>query len=207
MKRKQKRKQKDLTVNDLANQLALIQFGVFAKMTGNEDVRAIGEFMVSAIEGKQGPEQMRRVIRVLEPMCAAPPWSPNGEGGENGPVALYRELCAAAVARLRLLCAEGAEQTVLYCPNIEHEVRGTSIRGDVVQGHLGGGYGTSMYDFHGEYPIDGMACRKSTIAVLVPGREPVPLFDYCREHGIVVVCQRCGEDITYQAEYGCGRGT
>ena len=189
-------------MDEVTRQLALIQFGVFAKSPHDSDVRAICQFMVSALEGKESVEAMRRVIQALEPFCSLRPGeAANGEGPESA----MRGLCASVVAQLKALCVEDTKRSFIYYPEIKHEVRGTSIKGEVVQGHLGCTYGTSLYEFHYEYPIEGAGCAKDSIIVLIPGSEPVPIFDYCREDGLVVVCNRCGEEITYTCDFDCGR--
>lgn len=72
------------------------------------------------------------------------------------------------------------------------------------RGRLGGGYGTSLYESHYEYPVDGTGLQKDLIFVVEGSETRTPIFEWCRNSGAVVVCTRCGDDITYQINrFGC----
>jgi hypothetical protein len=89
------------------------------------------------------------------------------------------------------------------------------VPGAVRRGALRCTYGTSLYEFHLEYPIDGFGVRKDLISVIADDGARWPIFDWCKTHGIIVFCNRCWLDITCEvsrdcpwrkAKYGAGRG-
>lgn len=61
----------------------------------------------------------------------------------------------------------------------------------------------SIYEFHCEYPIEGYGVRKDRISVITRSGEPVPLFDWCEMQDIIVYCNRCGLEITYEVSKNC----
>ena len=45
-----------------------------------------------------------------------------------------------------------------------------------------------------------MGVRKDLIVVVGSDGSKTPLFDWCRERQVTVVCNRCGQDITYEVD-------
>jgi hypothetical protein len=123
--------------------------------------------------------------------------------------ALVRSTAASVLAHLQGLCAPPGGESFIYHPVLPFQVEGPATGdGELVRGDLGCSYGTSMYDFHCQYPIVnedgcGVGCRKDGIVVLLPDGVRQPLFEYCRERRIRVTCNRCGQDITYETESTC----
>jgi hypothetical protein len=88
------------------------------------------------------------------------------------------------------------------------EVRAVDDAGELHVGTIKTTYGTSLYDFHYEWPIDGMGVRKDLIEVFPPDGGPaVPILDWLRKEGRVIFCYRCGGILSDRVERGCpGRG-
>ena len=67
------------------------------------------------------------------------------------------------------------------------------------RGRLACGYGTSMYDWHREVPIEGSGIPLSAALVVEldgAGNEiKTPYLEWCRNLGLIVRCGRCGLDI------------
>ena len=67
------------------------------------------------------------------------------------------------------------------------------------RGHLRCGYGTSMYDFHVEVPLEGTGVPLDAALVVeldADGNEvKTPYLEWCRRLGLKITCTRCGEDI------------
>ncbi len=76
-------------------------------------------------------------------------------------------------------------------------------RNEVLRGPLTCTYGSSLYEFHWEYPIKGFGVRKDLIAVITRDDTRVPLFDWCRANDLIVFCNRCGLEITYEVSKNC----
>lgn len=53
------------------------------------------------------------------------------------------------------------------------------------------GYGTSMYDFHSEWPIDGTGIEKHRITLL-DGEEWLPIPEWLKRHRLIMRCTCCG---------------
>lgn len=75
--------------------------------------------------------------------------------------------------------------------------------GRLLRGALKCTYGTSLYEFHWEYPIEGFGVRKNLITAIADDGARVPLLDWCRENDVIVFCSRCGLDITYEVSRDC----
>jgi hypothetical protein len=75
--------------------------------------------------------------------------------------------------------------------------------GALLRGALTCTCGTSLYEFHWEYPIEGFGVRKDLIVVVANDGTRVPLLDWCRENDVIVFCSRCGLDITYEVSKDC----
>ena len=50
----------------------------------------------------------------------------------------------------------------------------------VIRGAIKSGYGTSLYDFHREYPIEGFGIRKDLISVFTDENEKIPMMEWCK---------------------------
>jgi len=73
----------------------------------------------------------------------------------------------------------------------------------LIAGKIKSGYGASIYEFHWEYPIEGMGVRKDLISVITDEDERIPLLGWCRQNDLIVFCNRCGLDITYEVSKDC----
>ncbi len=60
-----------------------------------------------------------------------------------------------------------------------------------------------IYEFHYEYPIEGIGVRKDLISVISNSDSKIPLFDWCEANDIIVYCGRCGLDITFEVAQNC----
>jgi len=94
-----------------------------------------------------------------------------------------------------------------YFPRIA-KVEGPSFhkKDELIRGALGCGdanVGFSLYDFHWEYPIEGFGVKKDLISVIMDDNSKKPLLDWCEENDIVVFCNRCGLEITYEVSKNC----
>lgn len=89
------------------------------------------------------------------------------------------------------------------------EVRAVDEKGDLHMGKIKTTYGTSLYDFHYEWPIDGTGVRKDLIEVFPPdGGPPQPILEWLRKEGRIIMCYHCGGILSDRVELqGCaGRG-
>lgn len=77
------------------------------------------------------------------------------------------------------------------------------IMNKLMVGAISPGYGTSLYEFHWEYPIEGAGIRKDLISVITEKNERIPIMDWCEQNDIIVFCNRCGLDITYKVSKDC----
>jgi hypothetical protein len=76
-------------------------------------------------------------------------------------------------------------------------------KNETLRGALKCGYGTSLYEFHWEYPIEGFGVRKDLIEVIMIDNVRKPLLDWCEENDIIVFCNRCGLEITHEVSRNC----
>ena len=70
-------------------------------------------------------------------------------------------------------------------------------------GTLKTGYGTSLYEFHYEYPIEGFGIKKDLIKVITSENKIIPMLEWCKENDIIVFCNRCGLEITQEVNKDC----
>jgi hypothetical protein len=112
-----------------------------------------------------------------------------------------------AARLLRLLCriTEGAP-TVFSCyPALRQPVlvASSTTSGTYTLGQLRTTWGTSMFEAHIEYPVDGMGTPKDRIYVDVDGTRVVSLLEFLVSSSIVVTCHRCGVDVTTETAGSC----
>jgi len=62
---------------------------------------------------------------------------------------------------------------------------------------------SSDYEYHLEYPIEGVGVRKDLISVVESDGTRSPLLDWCSDEKVFVFCGRCGKDITFEVSRGC----
>ena len=98
----------------------------------------------------------------------------------------------------------GGQKLFAYYPKLKL-AEGTDERYPerILQGTTKTGYGTSLYEFHREYPIEGIGIRKDNISVITADNQKIPLLEWCKQNEIVVYCNRCGLDITYEVSKNC----
>jgi len=102
------------------------------------------------------------------------------------------------------LCAPDDRTVYQYYPELDDvEAPHPEEEGKTIRGPLKCGYGTSLYEFHYEYPIEGAGVRKDLITVVEPDGTRTTIFDWCRENNVVVYCNRCGQEITYEVSLDC----
>lgn len=70
-------------------------------------------------------------------------------------------------------------------------------------GALKTGYGTSLYEFHYEYPIEGIGIKKDLIKVITSENDRIPMLEWCKQNDIIVFCGRCGLEITQEVSKDC----
>jgi len=76
-------------------------------------------------------------------------------------------------------------------------------RNKMITGSLRHNQFLSIYNFHWEYPIEGFGVKKDLISVISQDKGKVPLLDWCQENDIIVFCNRCGLEITYDVSRSC----
>lgn len=89
------------------------------------------------------------------------------------------------------------------------EVRAVDEDGKLHIGTIKPVYGTSHYNFHYEWPIDGDGVRKDLIEVFPPEGGPAePILQWLRKRGKTIFCYHCGGILSDRVERnGCpGRG-
>jgi hypothetical protein len=105
--------------------------------------------------------------------------------------------------RLSLQSPEG-QKFFKYFPRVKRaEGFASRVRNKLMVGEIKPGYGASLYEFHWEYPIEGAGVRKDLISVITDNDERIPLLDWCRQNDLIVFCNRCGLDITYEVSRDC----
>ena len=77
------------------------------------------------------------------------------------------------------------------------------VRNKMIVGAFKTGYGSSLYEFHWEYPIEGIGIKKDLISVIIDENERIPMLEWCKLYDIIVFCNRCGLDITYEVSQDC----
>jgi hypothetical protein len=61
----------------------------------------------------------------------------------------------------------------------------------------------SIYEFHWEYPIEGFGVQKDKISVITEKGIRIPLLDWCINNDLIIFCNRCGLEITYDVSRNC----
>lgn len=98
----------------------------------------------------------------------------------------------------------GGQKFFRYYPKLKR-VEGCKdqVGNKIIIGALKPGYGTSLYEFHWEYPIEGIGIKKDLISVISDENTKIPMLDWCKQNDIIVFCNRCGLDITYEVSKEC----
>ena len=71
------------------------------------------------------------------------------------------------------------------------------------QGTITGPY-ANLYEFHQEWPIDGMGCGREQVS-LRDGEDWVPGLQWLESQGAIVICTRCGAVLDEDCEAWCPR--
>lgn len=138
-------------------------------------------------------ETLEALLKVLQG-----PWEREGDAS----YLKFRQMVAQAAYVLRNIRDQEGPPVFSYFPDVDTAVEARTDK--VRRGRLRCGYGTSLYEFHWEYPIEGFGVRKDLIVVVEENGARTPIFDWCRKRRTIVLCNRCGEDITYQVNLlGC----
>jgi len=104
---------------------------------------------------------------------------------------------------LSLQLSEG-QKFYKYFPRLKKvESCENQIKNKIRIGALKTTYGTSLYEFHWEYPIEGIGIKKDLISVIGSRNERIPMLDWCKQNNIIVFCNRCGLDITFEISKDC----
>lgn len=124
----------------------------------------------------------------------------------DGNLFVIRKLLAGACETLSRRLP-GGRTFFAYFPSIP-KVEGPhfSKKNETMSGALGYrnvNVGSSIYEFHWEYPIEGFGVKKDLISVIMDGDRKMPIFDWCEENHIIVFCNRCGLDITFEVSKNC----
>ena len=69
-------------------------------------------------------------------------------------------------------------------------------------GTIRAGYGTGLYNFHYEFPVDGFGVRKDEIFVVEDDRR-TPILDWLQQKSVRVMCTRCGGFLDRKVEEHC----
>ena len=93
-----------------------------------------------------------------------------------------------------------------YYPKIELAEGPNRFKGNqIIRGSITYQMFASVYEFHFEYPIEGTGVKKDEIMVITGSGSKISVFDWCETHDVIVFCNRCGLDITYEVSRNCPR--
>ena len=82
------------------------------------------------------------------------------------------------------------------------EVRAVDQHNELHIGKIKTTYGTSLYNFHYEWPIEGAGVRKDLIEVFPPeGGKPEPILEWLRKQNRVIFCYHCGGIVSDRVEH------
>ena len=91
-----------------------------------------------------------------------------------------------------------------YYPKIELAEGPNRFKGNqIIRGSITYQMFASVYEFHFEYPIEGTGVKKDEIMVITGSGSKISVFDWCKTHDVIVFCNRCGLDITYEVSRNC----
>ena len=120
---------------------------------------------------------------------------------DNGLFAIRKKL-AFVCLRLSMQLPNG-QKFFRYYPRV-HKAEGLDNRMNKMKtGVFKTGYGTSLYEFHYEYPIEGIGIKKDLITVITSDNKRIPMLEWCQQNDIVVYCSRCGLEITQEVSKDC----
>jgi hypothetical protein len=98
----------------------------------------------------------------------------------------------------------GGQKFFKYFPRVKRAIGFEDrVFNKLIKGALKTGYGSSLYEFHWEYPIEGSGIRKDHIYVITDDNEKIPMMDWCEQNEVIIYCNRCGLDITYEVSKDC----
>jgi hypothetical protein len=98
----------------------------------------------------------------------------------------------------------GGQKFFKHFPKIELAEGPNRFKGDeLIIGRINYKMFQSIYEFHLEYPIESVGVIKDQISVITSSGSKIPIFDWCEENDIIVYCNRCGLDITYEVSRDC----
>lgn len=120
---------------------------------------------------------------------------------DNGLFAIRKKM-ANICYRLSLRLLNG-QKFFNYYPKVNKSEGFDNRTNKIKEGILKTGYGTSLYEFHWEYPIEGFGVRKDLISVITDKNERIPMLKWCKQNDIIVFCNRCGLEITQEVSKDC----
>ena len=87
------------------------------------------------------------------------------------------------------------------------EVRAVDKHNGLHIGTIKSTYGSSLYNFHYEWPIEGTGVRKDLIEIFPPdGGKPEPILEWLRNENKVILCYHCGGILSDRVEQNHCRG-
>jgi hypothetical protein len=93
-----------------------------------------------------------------------------------------------------------------YFPRIELVEGPNRFKGnEIIRGRMNYKMFHSTYEFHLEYPIESVGVIKDQISVITNSGDIIPIFEWCETNDIIVFCNRCGLEITFEVSRDCPR--
>ena len=93
-----------------------------------------------------------------------------------------------------------------YHPKIELAEGPNRFKGNqIIRGSISYQMYASVYEFHFEYPIEGTGVKKDEIMVITGSGSKISVLDWCEANDVIVFCNRCGLDITFEVSRNCPR--
>lgn len=93
-----------------------------------------------------------------------------------------------------------------YHPKVELAEGPSPHKGNqIIRGSISYQMFASIYEFHYEYPIEGFGVKKDEIKVITSSGSKMSVFDWCEANDVIVFCNRCGLEITYEVSRNCPR--
>lgn len=118
---------------------------------------------------------------------------------------IRRSILATQCMNVSRRLAEG-QKFFRYFPKIELAEGPNRFKGnEMIRGRINYKMFHFMYEFHMEYPIESVGVIKDQISIITNSGSKIPLFDWCKTNDIIVYCNRCGLEITYEVSRDCPR--